>query len=435
MMAPKYCHRRGGSWYYIRRVPRRARQVDPRKFVKIPLKDIDDARLPAAASAVNDLVEAYWADLVALDGTAARARYEAALRLARAHGFAYRPLAALIADGVGVDDLVARLAAIDGATGGAANAPLARALVGTVPPPALTIRGALEDYWRLSADRNIGKNADQIRRWKNPRIKAVNNLVVVLDRGDFPLASVTRDDALTFRAWWIDRMRDEGLTADSANKDIGCLSHMVRTVSEGLRLGLDNVFAGLRVEDSAPQSRDSFEPDYVQNVLLLGDALAGLNDQARAVVWVMADTGAGVNEISGLATDDIHLDAGIPHILIRPNDFRSLKTAYRRRRIPLVGAALAALQEHPAGFPHYQGKNVLLSATIGKFFRENGLYPTDRHSLYSLRHTFQDRMTAAEIPEIGMASLMGHKFHRPRYGGEIPLEQAQGWLEKIAFRV
>lgn len=53
---------------------------------------------------------------------------------------------------------------------------------------------------------------------------------------------------------------------------------------------------------------------------------------------------------------------------------------------------------------------------VNKYLRENELLPTERYSLYSFRHSFQDRLTAAEAPDRIKADLMGHKHAREKYG-------------------
>ncbi|KMO32218.1 hypothetical protein VQ03_26460 [Methylobacterium tarhaniae] len=103
---------------------------------------------------------------------------------------------------------------------------------------------------------------------------------------------------------------------------------------------------------------------------------------------------------------------------------------------PLVDIALPAMRAQPDGFPRYHDKAPQLSALIDKVLRGRNLLPGPGHSLYSLRHTFEDRLTAVEAPEKVMAALMGHKFHRPRYGAgpSLEQEQKQEWLQRIAFR-
>lgn len=71
---------------------------------------------------------------------------------------------------------------------------------------------------------------------------------------------------------------------------------------------------------------------------------------------------------------------------------------------------------------------------MNKVMGNNNLLPTPDHSLYSLRHTFEDRLTAVEAPGKVIASLMGHKWIRPKYGSGPSLEQKRDWLQKIAFK-
>ena len=63
----------------------------------------------------------------------------------------------------------------------------------------------------------IGKSEDQIRRWRNPRIKAVRNFVSVI--GNKPIAAITRDDMLDFRQHWLERIEAGEVTPilDTAN--------------------------------------------------------------------------------------------------------------------------------------------------------------------------------------------------------------------------
>jgi len=72
---------------------------------------------------------------------------------------------------------------------------------------------------------------------------------------------------------------------------------------------------------------------------------------------------------------------------------------------------------HPGGFPRYRDKAASLSALANKVRANKKLMPTSEHSLYSLRHNFEDRLTAIEAPEKVIASLMGHKWIRPKYAG------------------
>jgi integrase len=111
-----------------------------------------------------------------------------------------------------------------------------------------------------------------------------------------------------------------------------------------------------------------------------------------------------------------------------------LKTEDSQREIPLLGAALAAMKIRPQGFPRYRDKASNLSATVNKYLLENGLRPTEDHSLYSLRHSFKDRLVAAEAPDSLIDNLMGHKTYKPKYGKGPSLELKLKYLQRIAFK-
>lgn len=151
----------------------------------------------------------------------------------------------------------------------------------------------------------------------------------------------------------------------------------------------------------------------------------------------MADTGARPSELVGLNSEngDICLNAKIPYIHIRPGQKKELKTQQSERQIPLVGSSLMAFQNMPNGFQRYYRNSDLLSNTLNKYLRESDLLPTPEHCVYSLRHSFEDRLTYVEPPEKVQAALMGHKYSRPRYGDGPSLEQKKNWLEKIALKV
>ncbi|ABN78601.1 putative phage integrase family protein [Rhodobacter sphaeroides ATCC 17029] len=81
----------------------------------------------------------------------------------------------------------------------------AAAVLGMVEPPKITVTRALELFWQIAEkDRTRGKDEDQIRRWKNPRKKAIANFVKVI--GDKPIEEISSDDLLDWRAWWEEKI-------------------------------------------------------------------------------------------------------------------------------------------------------------------------------------------------------------------------------------
>ena len=76
-------------------------------------------------------------------------------------------------------------------------------------------------------------------------------------------------------------------------------------------------------------------------------------------------------------------------------------------------------------FPHWV-------AIVNKYLREHGLLETPGHSMYSLRHAFEDRMLAAGVDDRIRRDLFGHSLDRERYGKGASLEQLHEIVQRIA---
>ncbi len=433
-MAGRFLTKRGGTWIYVRRVPEIYAELDKRVLVRISTKvavadDPAGRRAARIASRLNAETETYWETLHAGRADEARQRYEEARRRARAMGFDYVDMLSLVAQ-KSADDLMQRIEAL--AKGSRADDPSAVAgVLGAEERPALSLATLFTEYERLEKASLAGMSENQVRKWGNPKKRAVANLVGVV--GDKRLDEVTRGDALKFREWWQDRVLTEGLDVDTANKDFGHINRMVRTIDRRYHLGLPPLFADMRLNGAEENQRAAFAAQFVQDKIFAAGALAGLNSEARAVIYIVAETGLRLSEATTLTRSTIRLDAAVPHVQVRP-DGRRMKTPHSARDIPLVGVALVVAKAFPDGFPRYRDKAASLSALINKYFLTHNLRPTDEHSAYSLRHTFEDRLTAVEAPEKVVASLMGHKWIRPKYGAGPSLEQKQQWLKRIAFK-
>jgi integrase len=62
------------------------------------------------------------------------------------------------------------------------------------------------------------------------------------------------------------------------------------------------------------------------------------------------------------------------------------------------------------------------------------LRPTEEHTVYSLRHSFKDRLIAAEAQDSLIDSLMGHDTYKPKYGKGPSLVLKLKYLQRIAFK-
>ncbi|AMJ61619.1 tyrosine-type recombinase/integrase [Bosea sp. PAMC 26642] len=428
-----YLGRRDGFWHYVRRVPTAFAALDRRVIVRqtTKVRIADDPRGIVARRAVAKIDaehQAYWKALYLGQSDNARERYEAARDLARALGFDYVPARELLSRPT--SQIVARVEAVT-TRGLAPESKAADAVLGLVEKPAFRLKDLFTEYERIQRASLSGMSEEQKRRWRNAKRLAAESVFDVV--GDKTLSELTRGDALDFQAWWQERVLDEGIEIGTANKSIGQVNKMYRTINTHHRLELPPLFSELRIEGETTASRSAFAAEFVQTRILEDGAFAELNEEARRVIYLMADTGLRISEAVNLTADTIVLDHQIPYVHIWP-DGRKLKTAQSFRQIPLVGAALAAMKLQPNGFPRYRDKNAGLSALVNKFLTNAKLRPTPNHTLYSLRHTFEDRLTAVGAPEKVMAVLMGHKYQRPRYGDGPSLVQKRNWLQRIAFK-
>lgn len=418
--------RRNKTFHIVRRVPKRYEAVESRKVVWISLHtDSESIARQKAPAAWAHMVEAWEAHLAG-DSDDAERRFEAARELAQVRGFRY-----LAADRVATlprEEFLERVRAV-AKPNGEPDPIEAAAVLGGAKEPSITVERALELYWTLAKEKTFGKSEDQIRRWKNPRKRAVANFVAVAGNKD--IATITPDDMLDFRQWWLERLESDGLTANAANKDLIHLGNVLKTVNKMKRLGLDLPLSGLSFKEGKRRVRPPFSEEWIKTKLLAPGALDGLNTQARCLLLGMINTGYRPSEGAGLLPDHIRLDADVPHIEIMPVG-RQLKNDQSERIIPLVGISLDAFKQCPDGFPVYRFRDKV-SDTVNKFLRENKLMESPDHSLYSLRHSFEDRMLSGGIDERIRRDLFGHKLDRERYGMGATLEHKQKLLQDIAL--
>jgi integrase len=306
--------------------------------------------------------------------------------------------------------------------------------LGGFEEPKIKLDDLLNHYVSNAKGKTLNKSENQVRKWLNPRKLAMKTLVQVV--GNKPAKDFTREDMVKYRDWWLDRIEQEEVGPATANKNLITVATIIKSVNKSLQLKLekDHIFEEMLLPEDDKTRRLPFTTDFLRDVLLQPKTLSGLNAQARWMLHAMAETGAGVSELVGILPEEIFLDHDIPHIIIAPRKKKSLKNKYRKRLIPLVGHALDAFKSLPEGFTDYRDRPDSLSTHLSKFLRENNILPSNNHSVYSLRHSFQDRLLAANAPDRVQADLMGHKFDRPYYGDGCSLVHKREWLWKIQLK-
>jgi integrase len=429
---PDFLTRRNGTWHFVRRVPAEFAEYDKRGIVRHSTKvrvssDRTGRMAVRIAERLNTELEAFWSQRAGISDPNA-GTYEEVRRRARSLGFEYLENSQLLSQSA--EKRLERLEALFSAKL-ESDVTATKALLGTQPRPSFPTSKIFVEYESIIQEELKKFSPNQLRVWRNSRIRVVKELVDVT--GDKPITELTDNDGLDYVEWWRERVLAEEVQAGSANKSMGMLSRMLKEISIRRRLKIPEIFRGLRLRSEGNNVRKPYDPTFIQNKLLAEHALDGLNEDARLVLYVLADTGLRPSELVNLQPNAIHLDAEIPFVEIVP-DGRVLKTKDSCREIPLVGAALAAMRLRPDGFPRYRDKSSSLSATLNKFLLENHLRPTKAHTVYSLRHSFKDRLIAAEAEDSLIDSLMGHCTGKPKYGNGPSLELKLKFLRSIAFR-
>jgi integrase len=138
------------------------------------------------------------------------------------------------------------------------------------------------------------------------------------------------------------------------------------------------------------------------------------------LIWrLLQATGCRGAEITGLQIEDVVLDHATPHLWVRWNDERQLKTKTSVRPVPLIGDGLAAAKEAleaarrgtqtaPALFLRYArdgGPDAVSGALMGHLRKETA---NPRHVVYSLRHNVKSWLGQSGAAERDENRLLGH---------------------------
>ena len=446
---------RNGRWHYNRRVPKQYHHVESRRHIRGSLKtkslDIARMRRDAMEQADDEFWMALSIEVIENGGVSEATRavqdnlYKAAAARALVYGFVYKPVKQLVAE-TPVAQIVERVDVLarerDTETGSLPKLET-YALLGGVRKPkdeAMTVSQAFDLYVeKIAFDAQFKKSPAQRNSWEKAKRTSTNYFIEAI--GDIPLRDINRKHVLTYRDWWAQRLiegDDKGVkpTPYTANRHIGNMRSLFREYFEYKgEEERPNPFRKISFkEDKGKRKRPPFETKYLQEKFLVPGLFDNLNEDLRRIVFVLIETGARPSEICNLRPENIHLDVDVPFISIKEKANREVKAADSNRDIPLVGVALQAMRLSPKGFPRYFDKETSFSAMANKAFKQRKLFPTPNHKVYSLRHTFEDRMIEAETDYALRCLLMGHKNDRPAYGSGGSMEYRREQIMKFAYR-
>ncbi|RWP64858.1 tyrosine-type recombinase/integrase [Mesorhizobium sp.] len=435
----RYLTKRQGNFHYKRRVPVTIAHLDERApHVRTSLKTDDRGLARRKRDLLEAADDALWASLITKGVTdPARRRYEAAVKRVEALDFTFHG-AGYFEQPEAFDDLVDRLRHVL-ATG--QQDQIMEPLLGAIEVPKMTVSKAFELYCdEIVADELVNKSQVQKDQWKKVKKRAISNFIRLVE--DKPMEEITIDDAKKIYRHWLARIAPkEGKAtagASSGNRDLGNMRVLYEAYFKHMGdARRPNPFEGLGFSLKKKRSRPPIPTDWIRDTVMKPGNLATLNEEARGILLIMIETGARPSEICNLEPHAIRLSNKVPHLSIEPREDpdnpREIKTESSRRLVPLVGVALAAAQRHKAGFPLYRNRENDLSATLNKYLRANALLPTKSHTVYSFRHSFEDRMKEGGLEDELRRLLMGHTVDRPKYGSGGSLDWRRRELMKIVL--
>lgn len=295
----------------------------------------------------------------------------------------------------------------------------------------------LEDAKQLYLQERIIGDINE--RHKTARIERVMAHLHAVIAPDCLLSNLTRSHAREVR----DRMLNElQMTPITVKRYLCDVSAMVNL---GLRefdvRDAINPFLNLpiKIDTVAREERDPL-PEEVLQAMKERLSIHAAPDIFN--IWqIVEGTGCRLGEVTGLLKSDIRLDGETPYIDLVFHDHRRLKTNGSIRRVPLVGDALIAVNNalKEAGdstflFPRYGRVRGADSASAALMKHLRAVSDNPKHTVHSLRHGMEDKLTRAGVSEFDRNLVLGHSSGgmSERYGGaEVRLETSHKALLRV----
>lgn len=282
-------------------------------------------------------------------------------------------------------------------------------------PISVTVRVAAQSYAKRYKSGELAKAEDV----------AVDQFVSFA--GDRTLETIRRADV----ADWINHLLTERQNKPSTvRRRVNSLRAIVNRAIEDYDLDIKNPFNRPRLEARAAGSQEDRLPFHASHLDAISQYIgaSGAGPETRLLLTLLKATGCRPMEIAGLDWADVHLDHDVPHVMIRPNAHRGLKTLNAERDVPLVGDAhskLAAYSKPGATGPMFSGRardTGALSQRLNKAIRAAGVPRSARLVVYSFRHGFEQALRDSGAAPDLQRYLLGHgeQSITDRYGASKP---------------
>ena len=252
--------------------------------------------------------------------------------------------------------------------------------------------------------------------------------------GNVAIEDLSPRDGADFR----DYLLAKGLSSSSVRRVFSTVKAVINLCISEHGLHLSNPFRGVFIpKDDLETKRQPIPLSDIRNVQ---DECCEHDDDQRWLIALISDSGMRLSEACGLLVDDIKLDAEIPYLDIKPHPWRRLKTKSSARQLPLVDSTLWAAQRVVANasgafaFPRYCNDTAVkansASGSLNKWLSKR---VPEGCVVHSFRHSFRDRLRAAQCPSDIIDALGGWSTAGigSNYGNGFRLEQKFRWAVKI----
>ena len=184
------------------------------------------------------------------------------------------------------------------------------------------IEEALEIYFSV-----IGKGRQKL--FFTTAIRYVGYLIQCL--GIWPIDEYSSKDATILREWLVNK----GISKSSLRRAFSSIKAVINFVILEHGLTCQNPFTKVYL----PNNDDAKKRHAISEInrLKIQQQCIKIDDDIRWLVSLIMDTGMRFSEAVGLMCSDIYLDNEIPHLTVKPQPHRRLKTASSQRKIPLTG--------------------------------------------------------------------------------------------------
>ena len=430
----KYLQPKKNRWYFRRRIPHDVRKLYPGKTgdIYFSLKTADKIQAAKQADIHARQQDALWEAYRSGKIDAGPEAHKAALGMLEAHGLRPGQWEEYHKAEIEPDEFLNELAHLSEGEDGQivredlpTHAVLAADLFYGVVQDVPFLSEALKLYQKLVGEEEGTKE-------HGSRVRAVQRLMD--ESGDMPIDRYTRENARVY----VDVLLAEGKKTATVRRYVNYVSPVFNMAIREYELSKANVFEAIRIpklgEDA--EERVPFTPSELYAVQT---ACLAKDDDIRWLVALLSDTGMRLGEATGLQRQDVVLDHDVPHVCIRPNSARGLKTKSSERRVPLVGASLWAADRALSAdsgeflFPRYAGpgmnKATYASNTLVKWLAGQGI---DKPP-HSLRHSLRDRLRNVGAPEEVQDRIGGwsRKGVGQSYGQGHDLSVLREWMSKI----